>query len=78
MHHGNTDRAEFIPTPEQIAEAMAAIRSRWSDEEHERRARAVPVVVCGGRPGVTAPVPVLRVLPREPYTFPTCTAPVRD
>lgn len=31
------DSAEYIPTPEQIAEAAAAIREGWSPDERRRR-----------------------------------------
>lgn len=31
------DRAEYLPTPREIAEACEAIRARWSRNERRRR-----------------------------------------
>lgn len=41
MPRGSKDdeRADYIPTPEEIREAAARIRETWTDEEHAARFR---------------------------------------
>lgn len=47
------DRAPYIPTPLEIYEAAAEVRSGWSEVEHERR--SVGYVQWDDRVGWTVP-----------------------
>lgn len=49
-----------IPTPDEIRIACAAIRATWSEAEHRRRARAVPILLNDAPASLTYVIPLVK------------------